>query len=464
MPLCSRAVVAESVPVFSVANLWEMIEGRLEPLMTSRFRLRGTIQDVAVRKHLYCSLADRTLGTTSAKINSVIFATDYARIRTELAHRGLGDLTSDVEVVALGRLSTYRPGGRVSFVVEQLDYEEMRRLGQEDIDRLRATLIKEGVFDANRRRPLSEVPLNVAIVTSSAGTVQHDFTRVLARSGFAFAWQLYSAPVTGTQVADELARMLRQADAGAHDLVVLLRGGGSESELALFNTEPVVRAVVDATTPIWCAIGHAADQVLVNEVAHRALDVPQSVAAALVERVSEFLDEFKSIVSRVLDEIEMWLGSQRLIRQTLASRVIGVCHSGLTQMQVAQAEQWATLSRHGERRCRQESGDVHTITRGVRGALQLRLAYEMPQVAAFVDVSKGVGRRLEAEARAIERHRIHLAVQDPASQLERGFAILQGSQGQWLMTMAQVLAESRVTAMLADGSVALQRPEGGRVS
>ncbi|MCL5052412.1 MAG: exodeoxyribonuclease VII large subunit, partial [Gammaproteobacteria bacterium] len=260
-------MIADPAPVFSVANLWEMIEGSLEPLMTSRFRLRGTIQDVAVRRHLYCSLADRTLATQVAKVNTVIFAADLARIRSELLSRGLGELESDVEVVAVGRLSTYRPAGRVSFVVEQLDYDEMRRLGRLDVERLRAALIEEGLFGANKDRPLAAVPLRIAVVTSEAGTVQHDFTRVLARSGYRFSWQLYSTRVTGTQAADELAAMVKRADADGHDLIVLLRGGGSESELALFNTEAVVRSVVNAKTPVWCAIGHAADDVLVNEVA-----------------------------------------------------------------------------------------------------------------------------------------------------------------------------------------------------
>ena len=450
-------MTVESVPVFSVTNLWEMIEATLEPLMTSRFRLRGTLQDVAVRKHLYCSMTDQIVGAGSAKVNAVIFATDFARIRAELAHRGLGELNKDVEVVAIGRLSTYRPGGRVSFVIEQLDYEEMRRLGREDLERLRAALMEEGVFDANRRLTLCAVPLDIAIVTSQAGTVQHDFTRVLQRSGFAFAWKLYSTPVTGVQAGEELAAMIRRADEGSHDLIVVLRGGGSESELAVFNAEPVVRAVVASATPIWCAIGHAADEVLLNEVAHRALDVPQSVAVALVERVGEFLAEFERAFSRLVSGIEEWLQTQRTLRQALASKVIGSCHSGLTQMQVIQAEQWATLYRLGERRFQQDREQVRRVRGGMAAAVWLRLAHERPSLLRPRELVQATERRLESEGREVDRFRSRLAMHDPFGQLERGFAILKGSDGQWLTTVAKVQTERQVTAMLVDGSVELER-------
>lgn len=453
-------MIADPAPVFSVANLWEMIEGSLEPLMTSRFRLRGTIQDVAVRRHLYCSLADRTLATQVAKVNTVIFAADLARIRSELLSRGLGELESDVEVVAVGRLSTYRPAGRVSFVVEHLDYDEMRRLGRLDVERLRAALIEEGLFGANKDRPLAAVPLRIAVVTSEAGTVQHDFTRVLARSGYRFSWQLYSTRVTGTQAADELAAMVKRADADGHDLIVLLRGGGSESELALFNTEAVVRSVVNAETPVWCAIGHAADDVLVNEVAHRALDVPQSVATALVERVEDYLLGLEHTLGRAVELIAARLRDEQAHRRSMAARVIGSCHAGLTQLRVGQAEQWASLVRLAEGRCRGDGEEVRRLSQSLRSNVRLRLAHELPRLLDQGELAKALQRRLESEASDVGRARVWLETYDPRKQLQLGYAIVQGRSGRWLTTISDVMDERLVTVLMRDGSAKVRLEEG----
>ncbi|WP_298210730.1 exodeoxyribonuclease VII large subunit [Ferrimicrobium sp.] len=455
------SVSSESVSVFSVANLWEMIEGSLEPLMTTRFRLRGTLQDVSLRRHLYCSLADRAAGATAAKVNAVIFASDLSRIRFELLSRGLGELEGDVEVVAIGRLSTYRPAGRVSFVIEQLDYDEMRRLGRAELERLRAALIEEGIFDANKRRELSAVPLRIGIVTSEAGTVQHDFTRVLVRSGFRFSWRLYPTRVTGTQAADEMAGVIQQADAGGYDLIVLLRGGGAESELALFNTEAVVRSVVNCTTPVWCAIGHAADDVLVNEVAHRALDVPQSVATALVERVERYRLDMTELVERAVEAIAVRLRDEEARSRSMAARVIGSCHVGLTQFRVSQAEQLASLHRLAEGRCRRDVEEIRRSSQGLRSALQLRLAHERPRLLTHAVMVRAVHQHLGAEANGIEELRTMLDLRDPRSQLRQGYAILQDRDGRWLTSAAELLREEWVRAIMADGTVEMKRSEGG---
>lgn len=433
--------------------------------MTVRFRLRGTVQDVAVRRHLYCSLADSSVANNSvsaqaAKVNTVIFASDLARIRAEMFARGLGEFESDVEVVAVGRLSTYRPAGRVSFVVEQLDYDEMRRLGRLDLERLRASLIEEGIFSANKVRTLAAVPLKIAIVTSEAGTVQHDFTRVLERSGYRFSWQLYSTRVTGTQAAEELATMVRRADGDGNDLIVLLRGGGSESELALFNTEAVVRSVVNAETPVWCAIGHAADEVLVNEVANRALDVPQSVATALVERVENYLFDFEQTLGRVIELITARVRDEDGRRRSMAARVIGSSHAGLTQLRVGQAEQWASLFRLAENRCRGDGEDTRRLRRRLHSELQLYLAHERPRILGELELAKAIHRRLGSDATDIGRVRVLLDARDPLNQLRQGYAIVQGSGGGWLTNIADVMAEELVTILMVDGSIGLRVEEG----
>ena len=190
-------------------------------------------------------------------------------------------LEAGAAVVVHGALSVYEPRGELSFVVDFVQPEGTGALAAE-FERRRARLEAEGLFAAERKRPLPPFPRRVGVVTSPAGAVFHDIAAVLERRWPLAALLLQPAPVQGVEAPAAVARALRTlAREHAPDVIIVARGGGAAEELWAFNEEPVVRAIFACPTPVVSAIGHETDTTLADLAADMRAPTP-SAAAELV--------------------------------------------------------------------------------------------------------------------------------------------------------------------------------------
>ena len=155
-------------------------------------------------------------------------------------------------------------------------------------------LAADGSLDANRRRPLSAVPLRVGVVSSAGTAAWHDFHDELVRSGFGFQLVLADTRVQGPEASravspgDPGALPPRHA-AAASTSIVVIRGGGARNELATFDAETIARAIAAAPVPVLTGLGHEIDRSVADEVAHTSLKTPTACAGALVQAVAGYL-------------------------------------------------------------------------------------------------------------------------------------------------------------------------------
>jgi len=468
--------------VLTVASLWERIAGHLAPLTERPFLLRGRVADckpVGASSHRYFTLVDRD--GDGARIGAVIWRSKRPAIEGALRSAKLGPLANDMEIVVRGRLSPYPPSGRLSLVVEEIDAEATQRLARLELEEIRARLRAEGIFGANRARSVALVPLDLALVTSDQGTVQHDVRVALMERRYRFRVRLYPAPVTGAEAANELARVIGVADQGRHDLLLLVRGGGSESELTLFNQEPVVRAVATAQTPVWCAIGHTADDVLVNEVANQAFAVPRAVGDAVRERVQEFLDTLRAngqsasyaIAGRITAESK----DVSHIRE-LASTVLGQrrddayhWHAGMLDQLVAAcrelADDWREWSGAlglkaqwaGVELVREHRRDLERVVGELDSAVVGEITRVRDEIAAL-DLFGDARRWVEDSRRELAGMWRLSQAHDPRRRLKEGYAVLVDPTGRWLRSRGEVSASVVVEARMHDGGVKLEVRDG----
>ena len=174
----------------------------------------------------------------------------------------------------------------------ELDVRDLRICGEQGPQQtstatLRERLRAEGLFDATRKRPLPTPPSCLGIITSATSQVLHDIMHVLQRRAPALPTQFVAAATTGERAPTEIAAALRQISTyGVCDLVILARGGGSERELAAYNTEAVARAIAECAVPVISAVGHEPNVTLADLVADLRCATP-SVAA---ERVATLVD------------------------------------------------------------------------------------------------------------------------------------------------------------------------------
>ncbi len=247
--------------------------------------------------------ANSPVGKPIAKLEAVIFSNRFAVMSSQLRQVGL-TFSPDLRAVFLGHLDIYKPFGKLQLVVTGIDLERTRQITEGAKDLLRAKLKAEGIFDANRLMRLPAVPLRIALVTSRGSAAESDFMTKLQVRRYRFSVEKFYVNTSGQNVSFSVPEAMVQINSRhtQFDLVVLARGGGDHVDLANFSLEGPVRSVASCAVPVWAAIGHSTDDVLVNEVANRVLANPNDAASELNGIVEGFLVSLAADARRLADE------------------------------------------------------------------------------------------------------------------------------------------------------------------
>ena len=172
--------------------------------------------------------------------------------------------TDGIEVVATGKLTTYPGRSKYQIIIESMELAgEGAMLAL--LEKLKARLAGEGLFDQDRKRALPYLPKTIGVVTSPTGAVIRDILHRLA-DRFPTHVVVWPVIVQGNGAAAAVANAVDGFSAmtgpDRPDLIIVARGGGSIEDLWAFNEEPVVRAVAGCTIPIISAVGHETDTTL----------------------------------------------------------------------------------------------------------------------------------------------------------------------------------------------------------
>jgi exodeoxyribonuclease VII large subunit len=236
--------------------------------------------------HAYFSLKD-----DGGQIAAVLFRAAAKNFRFE-PRDGLAAL-------AAGRVSIYGQRGQFQLIVDELEPRGKGAL-QLAFEQLKEKLLKEGLFDAARKRPLPALPRTVGVVTSPTGAVIRDIITVLGRR-FANVRVLLN-PVrvqgegAGAEIAAAIGELCRRGDV---DVIIVGRGGGSMEDLWAFNEEVVARAIAAAAVPVISAVGHETDFTIADFVADLRAPTP-SAAAELVVKSKDALEDRITTLERQL--------------------------------------------------------------------------------------------------------------------------------------------------------------------
>lgn len=256
----------------SISELTDRL-GRQLAISFSSVCVMGEVSKVtqAANGHIYFTLKD-----AGATLDAILWASQRPLVAVE-------PRTGD-RVVVTGGLRVFAPQGRYSLHVETLD-----PVGAGDLQRafeaLKAKLEGEGLFAAERKRPLPALVRTLGIVTSPTGAVRHDIEQTLVRSGARLRVLLAPTRVQGEGAAGEIAAALGLlAGRPEVDVIIVARGGGSMEDLWAFNEEPVARAIAASRVPVISGVGHETDFTIADFVADIRASTP-SVAASLVADV-----------------------------------------------------------------------------------------------------------------------------------------------------------------------------------
>lgn len=340
---------------------------------------------------------------SDAHISINVWSSSRSRVPADIA---VGD-----HVIAGVKADYFTKAGSLSFIVSA-----MKHVGLGDqlakLEKLRADLRAEGLFDPSRKKPLPFLPHTIGLITGEKSDAEKDIHRNAELRWPQVRFRTEHVMVQGERSVPEILAALERLDADPDvDVIVIARGGGDPQTLLGFSDERLVRAVAAASTPVVSAIGHENDHPILDDVADLRASTPTDAAKRVVPDV----------------------GEQRALIAQLRSRAT----SRLTQRlahDIAQLEQLRSRPalRSPEPIITQRAQEVWLL------------------------VSRGrdtVDRVLETAGRRTAELRASLRALSPASTLARGYAIVQTREG-ILRDAADAPAGTPLTITVDRGSVA----------
>ncbi len=294
----------------SVTEVNNYIKNLLDSdLLLSGLSIKGELSNYKIYPsgHHYFTLKD-----AESSIRCVMFKSNASKL-SFVPEAGMG-------VTAMGRISVYPRDGAYQLYCTGLLQE-----GQGDLhaafEKLKEKLAKEGLFDAEYKKPLPRFPKTIAVITSSAGAAVRDIIRVLGKRWPMTKLVILPVRVQGAEAPAEIAGAIRYADKHkVADLIITGRGGGSIEDLWAFNDEGVARAIFACETPIISAVGHEPDVTIADYVADLRAATPSNAAELAVPDQSEMQEAIYSYEQRLAHSMGKQLEANRARLTDLSSR------------------------------------------------------------------------------------------------------------------------------------------------
>ncbi len=281
-----------NVPELTVSELAFSLKKTLEETY-GRVRIRGELSRVKIHTsgHMYSDLKDE-----NACINVVCWKGTVAGLSVK-PEEGL-------EVICTGRISTYPARSNYQLIIEQMELAGEGAL-LKMLEERRKKLASEGLFAAERKKPLPFIPTRIGVITSPTGAVIRDILHRL-EDRFPRPVLIWPVLVQGPGAAEQIASAIRGFDnmkQGRPDLLIVARGGGSLEDLMPFNEEIVVRAAAGCTIPLISAVGHETDTTLIDFAADVRAPTPTAAAEIAVPVRLNLLAQVEDNGQRLLGAI-----------------------------------------------------------------------------------------------------------------------------------------------------------------
>lgn len=486
--------------VFTISQYNTSVERRVRAF--PRVWVKGVIMQLNVRGRIvYITLGEFAEGESRPRAvleatmwtsELEVFNMRFAGLPTPLA------LRVELKVAFLLEANFYVPSGR--FQPRVADIDEKFTLGELALTRQKILerLAQEGLLRKNKGLELPDLPLKVGLITAPGSAAFQDFTTVLLGSGFSFRILFAGARMQGEAAEATVLHALKAVVRAGAEVVCIVRGGGSKTDLVYFDSEAICRAIANCPVPVLTGIGHEIDNSLADLVAHLNLITPTDCAKFLEARLGQVYSDLAEKAAELreawrLECQEAWHG----LAQTAAAvtrawegrraaeemRARGQARElgSRARRAIEEARRKLALDRKGLERgprklMRMERLRFANRTQGLRRAwdglragtslaLRARAQAMRAAVSAYLaaEAAKaGQTRRLVRslwrqsaragrEALALKDKLVHAA--DPARLLALGFSLLRAADGRILRSAAEAAPGDMVTNQLADGIV-----------
>lgn len=385
--------------VFSVSEINEYVKMTLESTDALRnVWLCGEISNFKSNYssgHLYFSLKDR-----EASIRAVMFRGNASRLKFRPE--------SGMKVLVNGRISVYAPSGDYQIIISDMQPDGVGALALA-FEQLKKKLESEGLFD-RPKHPIPSMPQKVGVITSASGAALHDIISVSGRRSPGTQIVIYPAYVQGDLAPRSLVGGIRFFNERCKvDVIIIGRGGGSAEDLWCFNDEELARAVAASEIPVISAVGHETDFTICDFAADLRAPTPSAAAELAFPDLSKYRSRAAELSARA---------DRAIIKRT------------------ERIEEGLELTRARLALCSPEK---------ILDEKELRLAHACEKLDKSV-----LDRYADANGRfALLASRLGGA--DPLRALMRGYAMVNGANGEVKSSVAEIETGEIVSVTLSDG-------------
>lgn len=420
---------------FTVTQYLTSLKKRVEE--TPAVWVRGVITRMTVKPNIvYISIADFVEGSVKpvAALDLTCFAGRYAYILSKIqSFEQPFELREELKVSLLIKADLYIPTGRLQAQV--LDIDPVYTVGELALTKsaILKRLALEGLLEKNKNLPFADMPMRIGLITGEKTAAFKDFTSKLAESPFAFKVMTVYAKMQGEETERSvLAALEKLAQETTLDVVCIVRGGGSKTDLNFFDSEALCRTVANYHIPVFTGIGHEIDKSLLDEVAYQSCITPTDTAKRIVDRVSDGWNNMLVAAQNVA------MGAKDAIvreNQTLANAGVRLQQKVTARIQ-GEKTKLAICSSNLKR-------DLSYIIRDENARLDRDIEGLRQGSRKILDLAKSKFTLSEVRVKAA----------DPATTLAKGYSLTLDASGKFIRNASQLKPGDKLTTRFKDGNV-----------
>jgi exodeoxyribonuclease VII large subunit len=464
---------------YSLSKITGRINEILQPAIGKTFWVKAEISSGRERGgSFYCDLVETDpQGKIIAKMSSTIWSRDLKGIRDLFKAKGLELKLDDGTVVGFECSIQYSPQFGLSLKVCGADpvfaIGEMELKKREIIERLK----KEGLFEINKKRIVPILPQKIGVITSKGSAAYNDFVKTLSTSPFGFKIYLADAMMQGADTERSVLFALESILKLNVELVIIIRGGGSKTDLYYLDSEAIARKIANYKIPVWVGIGHEIDTSVLDYVANKNFKTPTAVAEEIIARfveierhLAEATARFKSTWAFRIESGKRYIEESRIGVKQGTRKYIDVTISILR-------EKAQNLSLIVKERMSYEKlkivkfrSSLRALPQSILKNLYERNLFKRQNLKAlskaflgeknihFKEMNKRFHLSRFLNIISIQRKNLQskasiLKAADPQTSLKRGFSLVYKEDGTMVKSVSQAKAGERLITLVSDGKI-----------